>query len=177
MADNRLQQDMPMEYQAGPFDKVAFAIGVLCAGAGLYFVLASTGLMPLPGGPSSVNGPIWLLTCVGLAFGFSGLAVIIRAMTGARDADGELPVGVSKWVRFIYLMMGPLILASLAAIGTWIACGPGERDITMSAPFYEGLSTEWIGRAMFGLGANVTWLAAALITRSVFRKLIGRETL
>ena len=164
-----------MGYQAGPFDKVAFAIGVLCTGAGLYFILASTHILPLPGGPSSVNGPMWLLTCAGLAFGFSGLAVIIRAMTGAKDADGELPAGVSKWVRFIYLILGPMILASLAAIATWIAFGPGERDISMSAPFFEGPSAGWIGRGAFGLGAIVTWVAAALIARSVVRKILGRE--
>ena len=164
-----------MEYQAGPFDKVTFAIGVLFAGAGLYFVLASTDVLPLPGGPSSVNGPIWLLTCAGFAFGFSGLAVIIRAVTGAKDANGELPAETPGWAKLIYLMMGPLIVASLAAIGTWIAFGPGERDITMSAPFFEGPLTEWIGRGAFGFGAIVTWLAAALMARSVFRKILGRE--
>ena len=175
MANNRLQPDMPMEYQAGPFDKVAFAIGVLSAGAGLYFVLASTDVLPLPGGPSSVNGPIWLLTCAGLVFGFSGFAVIIRAVTGALDAHGELPVSAPKWLRLIYLMMGPLIIASLAAIGTWIAFGPGERDISMSAPFFVGPASEWIGRGAFGFGAIVSWLAAALMARSAFRKILGRE--
>ena len=84
-------------------------------------------------------------------------------------------MGVSKWVRLIYLMIGPLVIASLAAIGTWIAFGPGERDISMSAPFFEGPSMEWIGRGAFGFGAIVTWLAAALIARSVLRKILGRE--
>jgi hypothetical protein len=166
-----------MDYQAGPFDKVAFAIGLVFSGGGLYFVLASLDVIPLPGGPSSVNGPIWLLTCVGFAVGFAGIATIIRAVSGAKDANGELPPGTPVWLNLSYLLMGPMILASLAAIGTWIAFGSGGRDITVSGVFFVGPASEWIGRGAFGLGAIVCWFAAAMILRSVFSKMLGRENL
>jgi hypothetical protein len=166
-----------MDYQAGPFDKVAFAIGLVIAGGGLYFVLASLDVIPLPGGPSSVNGPIWLLTCVGFAVGFAGIATIIRAVSGAKDAYGELPSGTPVWLGLSYLLMSPMILASLAAIGTWIALGSGGRDITVSGAFFVGPASEWIGRGAFGLGAIVSWFAAAMILRSVFRKMLGGKKL
>jgi hypothetical protein len=45
----------------------------------------------------------------------------------------------------------------------------------MSAPFFVGPASEWIGRGAFGFGAIVSWLAAALMARSVFRKILSRE--
>jgi hypothetical protein len=164
-----------MEYQAGPFDKFAFAIGLGFAAGGLYFVLGSFGVLPLPGGPSAVHGPLWLVTCVGFAFGFAGIATIIRAVSGAADAHGELPSGTPVWMLLTYSMMGPLIVASLAAIGSWIAFGPGEREISISGAFFEGPASEWVGRGAFGFGAIVTWFAAIMLARSAFRKILGRE--
>lgn len=164
-----------MGYPAGPFDRGAFAIGLVAGGTGLAFLLMSFGILPLPGGPKSLHGPLWLLTCAGLVFGLAGVAVLIRAFAGANDAHGELPDGAPRWLRLFYAMLGPVIVASLAMIGSWIAFGAGEREITVSAPFISGPANEWIGRAAFGIGAVVTWMMALLMTRSVLRKIFRRD--
>ena len=35
--------------------------------AGVFFFAIGAGLLPIPGGPSNLHGPLWLLLCVGLA--------------------------------------------------------------------------------------------------------------
>lgn len=158
----------------GPFDKVAFAIGLVFAGGGLYFVLASFGVVPLAN-LGTVNGPIWLVTCVGLVFGLAGVALLIRAVTGADDRHGDLPAGSPYWLHVVYWLVGPGVVVGLAAIGTWIAFGPGERGFEMSVPFITVPANEWLGRVAFGFGAIITWLTAFLMTRTVVRKIFRRE--
>ena len=40
----------------------------LAAAMGLFFIVTGARLLPLPGGPSNLHGPHWLVLCVGLAF-------------------------------------------------------------------------------------------------------------
>ena len=58
------------------------AIGIVCAGGGLYFVLVGLGLTPPP---SKINGPNWLGSAVGLVFFAAGLSVLVRGWLHVPD--------------------------------------------------------------------------------------------
>jgi len=60
--------------------------------AGAYFFAVGAGLLPIPGGPSNLHGPLLLVLCVGLAFFLAGLAIIIQLLGHANDS-GDLPAG------------------------------------------------------------------------------------
>jgi len=57
-----------------------------------FFFAVGAGLLPIPGGPSNLHGPLWLLVCVGLAFFLAGVAIIIQLLGDANDS-GDLPAG------------------------------------------------------------------------------------
>jgi hypothetical protein len=92
--------------------------------------------------PGSVNGPWWLGFVAGGLFAAAGLAV----------ATQETPVG--RWVG--PLAVG-LIFAGFAAIGNWIAFGPGPRACSggVSFLFFQGSAAagEMECRVAFGFGA------------------------
>jgi hypothetical protein len=69
-------------------DRALLAIGAICAGGGLYFVLAGFGLAPPPG---KINGPVWLSACLGLVFLAGGVMVLVRGWLAVPDAQRELP--------------------------------------------------------------------------------------
>jgi hypothetical protein len=41
--------------------------------AGAFFFAVGAGLLPIPGGPSNLHGPLWLVLCVGFAFFLAAL--------------------------------------------------------------------------------------------------------
>ena len=51
--------------------------------AGAFFFAVGAGLLPIPGGPSNLHGPLWLVLCVGLAFFLAGVAIIIQLLGDA----------------------------------------------------------------------------------------------
>ena len=78
---------------ATPASKYFAATVAMIAGA--FFFAVGAGLLPIPGGPSNLHGPLWLLLCVGLAFFLAGLAILIPMLGHANDS-GDLPaLGVS----------------------------------------------------------------------------------
>jgi hypothetical protein len=66
--------------------------------AGAFFFAVGAGLLPIPGGPSNLHGPLWLVLCVGLAFFLAGVAIIIQLPGHANDS-GDLPAGAPLWLR------------------------------------------------------------------------------
>jgi hypothetical protein len=144
-----------MEEQRRPLDKTAIACGLLAAGMGLFFFLMAFGIIA-PGGKSATDNP-WMMSVVGLAFFLGGMAVVIQTCAHAAP-DGELPPGTPMWVRAILFLMVLAIVASLAAIATWIAFGPGERAFGTSIPFLPAWLNEPFGRTVFGFGAILSWL-------------------
>src|SRR5262249_61423791 len=65
--------------------------------AGAFFFAVGAGLLPIPGGPSNLHGPLWLLLCIGLAFFLAGAAIIIQMIGHAND-NGDLPAGLPPCV-------------------------------------------------------------------------------
>ena len=58
----------------------------------------------------------------------------------------------------VQYLLGLGITMSLASIASWVAFGPGPRQFGGSGTFGGGAVSETLGRAVFGLGAGLTWL-------------------
>lgn len=154
--------------------KEMIGIGSAAAMAGTYFLLIGAGVLPVPGGPNNLHGPLWIVLCAGFAFFLGGAAIILQVM-GRANAQGELPAQAPFWMRAAQYLIGVGIFASFAAVGSWIAFGPGERAFSGSFGFLEGNVGAAIGRIAFGIGAIIVWLATIAFAISGARKLLGRR--
>ena len=145
-------------------------LGVLLAGAGIYFGLVGLELAPPP---SRINGPIWLSLFIGVVFFSAGIALIVSGATGAYDRAGELPAETPAWIAAIYSLSGLLMVCGLAAIGTWVAFGGGERNFSVNGCF-SGPVGDGIGRTAFGIGALISWFIVAVMARAAAKKIFSK---
>lgn len=53
-------------------------IGCIAGLAGLYFSLVGAGVLPVPGGPRNLHGPLWILLGAGLVFYLAALPLFCR---------------------------------------------------------------------------------------------------
>lgn len=159
---------------APPSPKMKAVIGIAAGAAGLYFLLVGAGVLPVPGGPSNVNGPLWILLCAGLAFLLAGAAVILQALARAND-QGEFPADAPSWLPAAQYLIGVAIFACFGAIGSWIAFGPGERVFSGSLFFLSNDANAVVGRAAFGIGAVIVWICAIGFAVLGGKKLFGRS--
>ena len=152
-------------------DRMLLAIGTLCVAAGIYFGMIGFGIVRPP---SKVNGPLWLVLCAGLVFAAGGAVVIVRGALGMDDKEQDLPANSPRWLKVVCWLAGLLTVASLAAIGSWIAIGGGPREFSMSGAI-SGSVGEGIGRVMFGIGAIMAWLMVVAFARSGAKKIFGKK--
>jgi len=158
---------------ATPASKYFAATVAMIAGA--FFFAVGAGLLPIPGGPSNLHGPLWLLLCVGLAFFLAGLAILIQMLSHANDS-GDLPAGAPFWLRALQYLIGLCIFVCFGAISSWIAFGPGERQFSGTFMFGDVATNATIGRIVFGTGAIFIWLCTAAFAAFGFRKLFDHDT-
>jgi hypothetical protein len=161
-----------MTETASPPAKMKTVIGIAAALAGLYFLLVGAGVLPVPGGPDNVNGPLWILLCAGLAFFLAGTAIVLQAFGRAND-HGEFPAGAPSWLRVVQYLIGVATFASFGAIGSWIAFGPGERAFSGSFFFLSAENNPVVGRTAFGIGTIIVWICTIAFAVSGARKLFG----
>ena len=136
---------------------------------GAIVMLAVTGILPGKG----ARAPFWVGACGGLVFVLAGGALVLRWFAGGATHDGELPKGSPVWLRAVYALLGLMCIAGLAAVGSWVAFGPGVRAFSMSVPFLgKGPAGEWLGRTVFGIGAVLTWLFFIMAARRAWRTLM-----
>ena len=169
----RIQNQSPVQAsrQASPYDVVG--VGIAFSAAGLYFMLAATGVLPLP--DSAAKGPLVIVFCAGLAFLFAGLTCIVRARAGMLNTESEVPDSAPRWTQVSYRVLAIGTAGALATIGTWVAIGSGPRAFSLSAPFVEMQTTgELLGRTIFGLGAVIVWIYVIALTIGTVRKLFDR---
>jgi hypothetical protein len=162
-----------MADSSGATPKAMIAIGMVAAAAGLYFMLVGAGVLPIPGGPGNLHGPLWILLCAGLAFFLAGSAVVLHGIGRAND-QGEFPADAPSWLRVVQYLIGVAVFACFGAIGSWIAFGPGERAFSGSLPFFSGEVNAAIGRTAFGIGAVIVWLCTLAFAVSGARRFLGR---
>ena len=145
-----------MTTQATPRQMLFF--GFVAGGAGVYFILVGLAMLPIPGGPTNLHGPLWIVLCVGLAFLLASLALIVQAL-GHADATGELPPSAPRWMRLIQWLIGVAIFSCFGLIGSCVAFAPGKRAFSGSFLFFSHETNELIGRSVFGFGAVIVWLS------------------
>ena len=155
--------------------KEMLVIGLIAGGAGLFFVLVGLGIVPPPGGTKALHAPLWVVFCAGLTFLLGGGALLLHLMSGAKPTDDDFPAGAPQWMRVVRYLAMVAIFVSFAAIGSWVAFGPGDRAFTVSVPFGSGPASEIVGRVAFGIGAIITWLCTIVVAVIGARKLFPRE--
>jgi|RhiMetdeSRZDD1v2_1073273.scaffolds.fasta_scaffold1509846_2 hypothetical protein len=135
----------------------AVVVGLGCALMGTFIVLLGLGALGEP--PLADGVPAWVGVLGGVVFVLGGAALIVGyVVAGGATADGDLPPGTPFSVRLVQYLLGLGITMSLASIASWVAFGPGPRQFGGSGTFGGGAVSETLGRAVFGLGAGLTWL-------------------
>lgn len=77
-------------------------------------------------------------------------------------------------MKVVYWLCGAVAMASLAAIGTWVAFGSGERAFSMAGLIDSSISAG-IGRAIFGICTIMTWVMVIALMRAGARKIFGKS--
>lgn len=149
-------------------------IGTGLAAAGFYFMLVGLSLLPVPGGPRNLHGPLWVILLVGLVFLLAGVAMFIQA-AGRASATGDLPSDAPPWMSIVQYLLGVAVFWSFAMIGSWVAFGDGSRTFSGSFLFFDGATNASIGRIAFGIGAIIAWLCTLAYAVSGARKLLRRR--
>jgi hypothetical protein len=138
---------------------------------GLYFTAASFGAVPVPGGPKSLHGPLWILLPVGLVFLLAGVAILLQGF-GRANESGELAPDAPRWMRSVQYLIGVTLFACFGLVAGWIAFAGESQQFSGGVPFIGHSLNVTIARVMFGFGAIICWLAAIGLAASGARKLL-----
>jgi len=143
--------------------------GLFAVALGALIMLAAAGVLPSKGG----DAPSWVVACAASAFVFAGSLLVLRSFMGGDMHASDMPRGVPLRLRVAYYLLGLAVVGALATVGTGVALGPGEREFAISLPFLgSGPANPWIGRAVFGVGAVLTWLFFVVAAVAWWRKLV-----
>jgi len=142
----------------------AWGLGLVTAAAGLGVIAGA-----LWADPGRVESPHWVVVAAGLAFVLAGVA-LIREFAVDRESERLDDL----WTP----LLGALIVTGFAAIASWVAFGPGDRQFRISGP----IPLEWlwpgsgarIGRAAFGVGAVLSSAVALAFWARLARRLPQR---
>src|SRR4029078_13486905 len=148
----------------------------VAAAVGLYFIAVVARLLPIPGGPSNLPTPLWVLLCAASVFFLAGAALVIQSL-GPSSATGDLPPDAPRWLTILQYFIAVAIFCCFGAIASWIAFGPGERQFSGTVMTGNAAIDAAVGRTAFGVGAVIIWLCAAAVIASGIRKLFDQNTL
>ena len=70
---------------------------------------------PIPGGPSNLHSPLWVLLCAGFVFFLAGAALVIQSLS-ASSATGELPADAPRWLRILQYVIAVAIFCCFGAV-------------------------------------------------------------
>jgi hypothetical protein len=148
----------PSDKSLSPAGRLFF--GLLCGLAGIFPFLAAFDVGPLR--QEDINGPPWLAAVAGGVFILAGIAVA-RGEQAQQSVFGH------------FLLLG--IIGSFAAIGNWIAFGPGLRECSggfsgLFLPSYHNAG-EIECRVAFGIGAGMVNGMLLMAFAGVMRRLTG----
>jgi hypothetical protein len=142
-----------------PSDKSTIACGLLTLAMGVFLVLQTSGIVSV-GDRSGAEAPAWIGVCAGLIFVAGGIAVVLQSLPFAKfAAGGRFSADTPIWVRSITLALMLTIVGGMAAIGGWVAFGPGPRHFHFVGMFIgSDRLDDAIGRAIFGVGTVLSGL-------------------
>lgn len=130
-------------------------LALLFVAAGISIILMAVDVIPLD--PGDVFAPRWVVASAGVVFLLAG------AMAGVGTRYPRLNDGFAA-----------LLVGNMAAIASWIAFGPGEREfsagMSMGAADVSGPQLPGVGRIVFGFSAVLLWAVTALALRRAFRR-------
>jgi hypothetical protein len=149
-----------------------YIYAALSAAVGAYFLAVGLGLFPIPGGPSNLHGPLWLLACAGLAFFLAGIAIAFQTL-GQANAAGDLSAAAPRWMRALQYLIGLAIFCCFGAIATWMAFGPGERQFSGTFLFFDPATNAAIGAPLSASARVMIWLCTVAVAAAGFRKLLA----
>lgn len=122
-------------------------MGGLFGLVGLALLLLALGLLPVEEARSET--PRWVVGAAGLMFFLIGILLLTTPPAQTPEAAAR-----TTWRTFL---LGGGVVGALAAVFNWVAFGPGPRAFggSVSIPFVSvsGPSSEWAGRAAFGVAA------------------------
>jgi hypothetical protein len=150
-----------------------YIYAALSAAVGAYFLAVGLGLFPIPGGPSNLHGPLWLLACAGLAFFLAGIAIAFQTL-GQANAAGDLPAAAPRWMRALQYLIGLAIFCYFGAIATWIAFGPGERQFSGTFLFFDPATNAAIGGPPSASAQSSSGLCTVAAAAAGFRKFLAK---
>jgi hypothetical protein len=156
-----------------PREVLVISIGL--AAGGLYLVLVGVGLLPVPGGPRNLHGPLWIVLLIGIVLVLAGVSALLQVV-GRANAGGELPADAPQWLRVVQYLLGVAMSASFAVIGSWVAIGGDPRAFSGNVLVFDGATNASIARIAFGIGALITWLATITFAVAGARKLVRGKT-
>jgi len=149
-------------------------IGAGALAFGFWLILVGLGVLPVPGGPRNLHGPLWIVFAVGMAFFLAGAAALVQVLGRANDG-GEFPPDAPFWVRAVQYLIFVAIFACFALIGSWVAFGPGPHAFSGGFMFLGQAANAWVGRALFGFGAIICWLCTLAVAVAGARRLFKRD--
>jgi len=141
---------VPESKEPSPIERALIAIalgatGLFCLAVGFHWVSAQ----PSPGVPRGIVALVGVVLTL-------GCVVVLLPRNSQASA-----------------VLAALMISCFAAVGGWIALGPGERTFGMSWSFglfgSAGDAGEWIGRMAFGFGALMCAAFAFLMWRRALR--------
>jgi hypothetical protein len=161
-----------MNRQQPASPRTVLLCGLAAVGMGLFLMLTGLGVVPMP--PRAAPGAHWIAVAAGMCFMLAGLSVAVGAIQGVSET-GDLPKNSGWWMQLFYYGSGVIMAAALAAIGSWVAFGPGPRAFSGTGMFLLSRdANEIVGRIVFGSGAVLTWLFTIAIAVKGSRKLFAR---
>ena len=143
-------------------------MGGLFGLVGLAILLLALGLLPVD--EARLETPRWVVGAAGLAFFLIGILLLTTPPSQTPEAAARI-----TWRT---LLLGGGVVGALAAVFNWVAFGPGPRAFggSVSIPFVSvsGPSSEWAGRAAFGVAAVLMDVFLVWMIARGLRDLLGR---
>jgi hypothetical protein len=140
--------------------------------------------------PSGVAAPSRKTQLLGGAIALA-TGVLVAAMIYTHPEELRVPAWVAYTAAMVFVLAGLALLAgawelgwlqrwggagvalALFFVSGWIAFGPGERECTVSMPFFRTFAADAVCRGAFGFGTLLVGLLLGLVA---YRAIRGRSS-